>query len=61
MGAASAAYSALSAGSKPIDEVPKVIPACQDGAWKARYARENLRRARCRASSAAQWRLYLAE
>ena len=27
MGAASAAYYALSAGSKPIEEVPKVIPA----------------------------------
>ena len=27
MGAASAAYCALSAGSKPIEEVPKVIPA----------------------------------
>ena len=43
MGAASAAYCAVSAGSKPIEEVPKVIPAWQDGAWKARYARENLR------------------
>ena len=52
MGAASAAYCALSAGSKPIEEVPKVIPAWQVGAWKARYARENLRRAPCRASSA---------
>ena len=61
MGAASAAYCALSAGSKPIEEVPKVIPAWQDGAWKARYARENLRRAPCRASSAPQWRRYLAE
>ena len=45
MDAASAAYCALSAGSKPIEEVPKVIPAWQDGVWKARYARENLRRA----------------
>ena len=45
MGAASAAYCALSAGSKPIEEVPKVIPAWQVGAWKARFARENLRRA----------------
>ena len=52
MGAASTAYCALSAGSKPIEEVPKVIPAWQVGAWKARYARENLRRAPCRASSA---------
>ena len=39
MGAASAAYCALSAVSKPIEEVPKVIPAWQDGAWKVRYAR----------------------
>ena len=39
MGAASSAYCALSAGSKPIEEVPKVIPAWQDGAWKVRYAR----------------------
>ena len=52
MGAASTAYCALSAGSKPIEEVPKVIPAWQVGAWKARYARENMRRAPCRASSA---------
>ena len=29
MGAASAAYCALSAGSKPIEEVPKAIPAWQ--------------------------------
>jgi len=36
-------------------------PAWQDGAWKARYARENLRRAPCRASSAPQWWRYLAE
>jgi hypothetical protein len=43
MGAASAAYCALSAGSKPIEAVPNGIPAWQDGAWKARYARENLR------------------
>jgi len=42
MGAASAAYCALSAGSKPIEEVPKVIPAWQVGAWAARYARESL-------------------
>ena len=59
MGAASAAYCALSAGSKPIEEVPKVILAWEVGAWKARYARENLRRAPCRASSAPQWRRYL--
>ena len=37
MGAASAAYCALSAGSKPIEEVvPKVIPAWQVGAWATR-------------------------
>lgn len=45
MGAASAAYCALSAESKPIDEIPGVLPAWQDGAWKARYTQEN-RRAR---------------
>ena len=61
MGAASAAYYALSAGSKPIEEVPKVIPAWQVGAWTAKYAQENLRRAPCRASSAPQWLRYLAE
>ena len=33
MGAASAAYCALSAGSKPIEEVPKVIPAWQVGVF----------------------------
>ena len=54
-------YCALSAGSKPLEEVPKVIPAWQVGAWKARFARENLRRAPCRASSAPEWRRYLAE
>ena len=37
MGAASAAYCALSAGSKPIEEVPKVIPAWQDGALHPKY------------------------
>ena len=47
MGAASAAYCALSAESKPIDEVPGVLPAWQDGAWKARYTQENRRRAPC--------------
>jgi|MDSY01.1.fsa_nt_gb hypothetical protein len=30
MGAASTAYCALSAGSEPIEEGPKVIPAWQD-------------------------------
>ena len=35
--AASAAYCALSAGSKPIEEVPKVIPAWQDGALHPKY------------------------
>ena len=52
---------ALSAKSKPIEEVPKVIPAWQVGAWAARYVRESLRRAPCRGSSAPQWLRYLVE
>ena len=34
MGAASAAYCALSAGSKPMEEVPKAIPAWQVWAFR---------------------------